>query len=232
LTSATDTGVAQETSVTPTPVPLKNDHPDLSGLVIVIDPGHQAETDSDTETLAPDSTIVKPRCTSGAVGVSTNAREYEITLEVGLIAKSYLEECGADVIITRDTNDIDLSNQERANLAVAANPDIYIRLHADASPESETSGVRVFIPEDGSFVAEDTSLADQLGAIVAGNQGVNYLGTFATDAYTGLNYASSIRSFQLVMGYISNSDDEKRLTDSESQYELAVSIADFCALIK
>ncbi len=232
LTSATDTGVAQETSVTPTPVPLKSDHPDLSGLVIVIDPGHQAETDSDTETLAPDSTIVKPRCTSGAVGVSTNAREYEITLEVGLIAKSYLEECGADVIITRDTNDIDLSNQERANLAVAANPDIYIRLHADASPESETSGVRVFIPEDGSFVAEDTSLADQLGAIVAGNQGVNYLGTFATDAYTGLNYASSIRSFQLVMGYISNSDDEKRLTDSESQYELAVSIADFCALIK
>ena len=227
--AATETTAETTPSPTPTPIVLKEDAPDLTGLVIVIDPGHQEVTDETEESLFPDSSVGKARCTSGAVGVDINTKEYEVTLEVALVTKEYLEACGANVILTRDTNDVNLSNQERANLAVAASPDIFIRLHADSAPDSEKSGVICFVPDSGSYVTQDTKLADSLGALVAEAQGTEYLGCFSTNAYTGLNYATSVKSVQISMGFLSNSEDEARLNDPDNYYEIAAAIAQFCA---
>ena len=213
---------------TPTPIEIKEDAPDLTGLVIVIDPGHQAETDETEESLFPGSTVGKPRCTSGAVGVDINTREYEVTLEIALATKAYLEACGASVILTRETNDVNLSNQERADIAVAASPDIFIRIHADSVPDSEVSGVIAYVPDSGSYIDSDKKLADSLGTLVAEAQGIDYLGCFSTNAYTGLNYASSVKSVQLVVGFLSNSEDEARLNDDANTYEIAAAIAEFC----
>jgi len=217
---------------TPTPVPLAEDAPDLTGLVVVLDPGHQAETDYGMELLDPDTTITKLRCTSGATGVAANVKEYELTLQIALITKSYLEGCGASVVITRDTNDVYLSNQERANLAIASSPDVFIRIHCDGAPDSSISGVRVYVPESGSYTNSSIRMADTLGQLVADSRGTEYLGSVATGLYTGLNYADSIRSFQLVCGYISNSEDEKALTEEDTQYAIADAIARFCDTIK
>jgi len=227
--SASETTETTTPAPTPTPIVLKEDAPDLTGLVIVIDPGHQEVTDDTEESLFPGSTVGKARCTSGAVGVDINTKEYEVTLEVALVTKAYLEACGASVILTRDTNDVNLSNQERANLAVAASPDIFIRLHADSAPDSEVSGVMCFVPDSGSYVNQDTKLADSLGGLVAEAQGTEYLGCFSTNAYTGLNYSTSIKSVQIVMGFLSNSEDEARLNDEANRYEIAAAIAQFCA---
>ena len=114
-------------------------------------------------------------------------------------------------------------------LAVAASPDIFIRLHADSAPDSEVTGVMVYVPDSGNYVDTDKKLADKLGALVAEAQGVEYLGCYSTNAYTGLNYASSIKSVQLVMGFLSNSEDEARLNDPDNYYEIAAAIAEFCA---
>lgn len=226
-------GTAAETEATtpaptPTPIVVKEDAPDLTGLVIVIDPGHQAETDETEETLFPGATVGKPRCTSGAVGVDINTKEYEVTLEVALATKAYLEACGASVILTRETNDVNLSNQERADIAVAASPDIFIRIHADSVPDAEVSGVIVYVPDSGNYIETDKKLADSLGTLVAEAQGVDYLGCFSTNAYTGLNYSNTVKTVQLVVGFLSNSDDEARLNDDANTYEIAAAIAEFC----
>ncbi len=226
-------GTAAETEATtpaptPTPIEIKEDAPDLTGLVIVIDPGHQAETDETEETLFPGATVGKPRCTSGAVGVDINTKEYEVTLEVALATKAYLEACGASVILTRETNDVNLSNQERADIAVAASPDIFIRIHADSVSDSEVSGVIAYVPDSGNYIDTDKKLADSLGTLVAEAQGVDYLGCFSTNAYTGLNYSTSVKSVQLVVGFLSNSEDEARLNDDANTYEIAAAIAEFC----
>ena len=213
---------------TPTPIVIKEDAPDLTGLVIVIDPGHQAETDETEETLFPGATVGKPRCTSGAVGVDINTKEYEVTLEIALATKAYLEACGASVILTRETNDVNLSNQERADIAVAASPDIFIRIHADSVSDSEVSGVIAYVPDSGNYIDTDKKLADSLGTLVAEAQGVDYLGCFSTNAYTGLNYSTSVKSVQLVVGFLSNSEDEARLNDDANTYEIAAAIAEFC----
>lgn len=226
-------GTAAETEATtpaptPTPIVIKEDAPDLTGLVIVIDPGHQAETDDTEETLFPGATVGKPRCTSGAVGVDINTKEYEVTLEIALATKAYLEACGASVILTRETNDVNLSNQERADIAVAASPDIFIRIHADSVSDSEVSGVIAYVPDSGNYIETDKKLADSLGTLVAEAQGIEYLGCFSTNAYTGLNYSTSVKSVQLVVGFLSNSEDEARLNDDSNTYEIAAAIAEFC----
>jgi N-acetylmuramoyl-L-alanine amidase len=45
--------------------------------------------------------------------------------------------------------------------------------------------------------------------------------------YSGLNYADSVKSYQLVVGYLSNSDDDALITDSETPYKVAVAVSEF-----
>ena len=220
-------------TVTPTPaptqVPLASDHPDLSTLTIVIDPGHQQTTDSTEELYASWLSSTKPRCTSGTSGIVTGIPEYELTLNYSLIIADYLEQCGANVILTRDTDDVNISNQERAQIAVDAQADLFLRIHADAAGDSAASGVRVYIPDSGDFTDTSSSYAQELAELVAEAEGFEVNDVRSTSLYTGLNYANSVRSFQISLGFLSNSDDEAVLTSEDNPAAVAEAISLFCA---
>ena len=62
--------------------------------------------------------------------------------------------------------------------------------------------------------------------------GLTYNGCLETEVYTGLNYATSVHSVQVSLGYLSNSDDEAIITDEEMQYNMVVCFAQFCAEYK
>lgn len=219
-------------SPTPTPVPVAEDAPDLTGLTIVIDPGHQAETSSETESAASWLSVDKPRSTSGAVGVVTGIHEYELTLQYALVVRSYLEQCGATVILTRTENEVDISNQERAQIAVDNNADLFIRLYAGAANDSAQSGVKVYVPDSGNYTSSSTTWGNTLGSLVAEAEGMTFNNTLQTYLYTGLNYANTQRSFQLQLGFLSNSDDEAILVSDENAANVAAAIAVFCADFK
>ena len=220
-------------TVTPTPeptrVPLASDHPDLTGLTIVIDPGHQETTDSEQELYAAWLSSTKPRCTCGTRGIVTDVPEYELTLDYSLIIADYLEQCGADVILTREANDVNISNQERAEIALSSNADVFLRIHADAAGDSLASGVRVYTPDSGSFTDTSPEYAQQLADLVAEAEGLEVNAVRATSLYTGLNYANTIRSFQLSLGFLSNSDDEAVLINEDNIRAVAEAISLFCA---
>ena len=144
--------------------------------------------------------------------------------------KDYLEQCGATVILTRTENDVNISNKERAAIAVKAKPTLFIRLHADSLSNDTVKGVRVYIPKSGSLnKAKD---GDKLGKLVAVAGKTTFRGTKATNQYTGLNYATSIRSYQIVLGYLSNSEDDLRLANADTRYEICAAIAEFCGTFK
>lgn len=220
-------------TVTPTPeptiVPLAADAPDLTGLTVVIDPGHQQTADYEQELYASWLSATKPRCTSGTTGVVTETPEYELTLDYSLIIRDYLEQCGANVILTRDTNDVSISNQERAQIAVSNNADVFIRIHADAAGDSAASGVRVYIPDNGSYTDTSPAYAEQLAGLVADAEGLEVNEVRATSLYTGLNYANTIRAFQLSLGFLSNSDDEAVLVNEDNMAQVAEAVSVFCA---
>lgn len=225
-----------EPSPTPTPaptlVPLKADAPDLAGMTIVIDPGHQATMWAEEESVAPGYSSTKKKATPGTTGVVTGVKEYELTLDISLMLKEYLEQCGATVVLTRTTNDVQLSNQERAQVAVDNNADLFIRIHADKANDSYTSGVKVFVTNKGDYSSSLVGWGNTLGQGVADSIGLGFIGTTSSDLYTGLNYASSIPSFQLSVGLLSNSDDEAVITNPDNQVEICDSIARFAVEFK
>ena len=226
----TDTPTPVPATPTPTPVPLADDHPDLSGLVIVIDPGHQQEADTELEESIPGTTAEKERATTGAVGVNSGVKEYELTLEYAMVLKSYLEGCGAEVILTRTENDVDISNIERAQIAIDNDADYFIRIHADSAPDSEISGVKVYVPSTGSYSSSIASDGEDLADMVAEAIGLPSLGSVQSNMYTGLNHADSIKSYQLVVGYLSNSDDDALLNLEDTAYLVAVAVSEFLGM--
>ncbi|MBR6880834.1 MAG: N-acetylmuramoyl-L-alanine amidase [Clostridiales bacterium] len=237
-TTPETTETTPEATPTPTPTPepthypLDENAPDLTGMTIVLDPGHQKETDKTPESVASWLSAEKARCTSGSTGVVTGKGEYEVTLEEALITRDILEQCGATVYLTRDTNDVNMSNQERAMFALECNPDIFIRIHADAANDSATSGVKVYVPDSGDYSSRNVAWADEFGKTVAEAEGLEFAGTKQTYMYTGLNYANSVPAFQISLGYMSNSDDEALITDEEVQVRSANAIAVFCDYMK
>ena len=212
----------------PTPVPVAEDAPDLTGLVVVIDPGHQMITDEEPELCATWLSVEKPRCTSGATGVVTGVTEYDLTLEYALVMQSYLEQCGATVILTRDTSDIDLSNQERAQIAIDNEADVFIRLHADSANDSLASGIRIYVPDSGSYTSSSVAQGDAYGALLSESSGLPFEQTRQTYLYTGLNYANTIPSFQVSLGFLSNSDDEAVLVTEDNMVAVAHATSEFC----
>lgn len=223
----TDTPTPIPPSPTPKPVTLKEDHPDLKGKVIVIDPGHQAVADTELENAIKGSSAEKDKATTGAVGVDSGAKEYEVTLTYAQVLKEYLEGCGAKVILTRDSNEANISNIERAKVATDNNATCFIRLHADSAPDSEISGVKVYVPSSGKYSKSAVKDGNKLAELVAKEIGSTSLGTVQSNMYTGLNYADSVKSYQLVIGYLSNSKDDAIITDSETPYKVAVAVSEF-----
>ena len=219
-------------TATPTPMPLKDDAPDLDGMTVVIDPMHQEKTSSSTEELMPDKTAFKASATEGGKGVKTGISESELVLEYALAAKEYLEKCGAKVVLTRSVNDIDLSNQDRARIATSSDCDLFIRLEARAVDDPSLTGVRVMIPEYGKNKSKDIKTGEILSKMIAEAENMEDGGALSTIAYTGLNYATSVRAFQLNLGFLSNENDETILADSGNIYEVAASLAEFCSTIK
>ena len=204
-----------------------NNAPDLSGYVVVLDPGHQLHADSAQEPLGPGMSGTKDKCSSGTSGVSTGRPEYEVNLEIALKLQDYLESLGCKVYMTRTTNNVDISNIDRANFALSYSPDVYIRLHCDGSTDSSSRGIGVFVADSGKYAGSLCSWGDLLGSCLSDATGAKYRGCNAGSTYSGLNWAADIPSFLLEMGFMSNIKDDELLSDPDYQQNICAGIADF-----
>lgn len=90
--------------------------------------------------MGPSSSEMKQKDTSGATGVATGIREYELTLQVTNKLKDELESRGYEVILTRTVNEGEISCVERAEVANNTNADAFIRIHGNSVDNSSASG--------------------------------------------------------------------------------------------
>ena len=104
---------------------------------IVIDPGHQAKGDPSKEPIGPGALETKAKVTTGATGIYTKQKESELALKVALLLEKELKQEGYNVIMTRKTNNINISNSQRAKIANNAKADAFIRIHADSFDDSK-----------------------------------------------------------------------------------------------
>lgn len=227
--SETTTSETTEPEITPTPevTPFPAGGPALTGYCVVIDPGHQAVANTDPESMSSSMGGSKDRSSQGYAGVVTGTDESEINLSNALLLKEYLESLGCEVYLTRETNDVDISNKERAEFAVSKDPDLFIRLYCNAANDSKTNGIEVIVANSGEYASQVVTWGENLGKQLSTATGSAFNGCKASEKYSGLNWANSVPSFMIRMGYLTNSDDEANLLNEDYQFKLCQGIAQF-----
>lgn len=197
---------------------------DTKGLfVICIDPGHQKKGDSRGEPISPGSSNKKPRVSSGTAGIATKKAEHVVNLEASIILKKLLEDKGYKVIMTRETDDVNLSNIERAEIANNSNANLAIRIHCDSLNDSSKTGATVLIPSKGSQVTagiydNSKKYAEILSAELKSSN-IKVTGVFERQDITGFNW-SKVPVVILEMGFMSNWQEDRMLSDSAYQSKL------------
>ena len=200
---------------TPTPIPGR-----LAGIKIGIDPGHQAHGNNEREAIAPGSKEKKAKVASGTSGRKTGIPEYITVLEISLKLRDALLKEGAEVKMTRETNDVNISNQERAIMMNEWGADLVLRIHCDGASKKSPNGIGLFVNKSYAISAESKKAAECLLPRMVEATGANKRGVYQRDTYTGLNW-SEVPCILVECGYMTNPDEDERLNDPEYQQKLA-----------
>ena len=224
--TATPTPTPEPTPTnTPTPTPTPTEVP----LVVAIDAGHQRKGNYDKEPNGPGSDIMKAKVSSGTAGVSTGIPEYELNLAVSLYLKEELVARGYDVIMIRETHDIDISNVERAQVANEAGADAFIRVHADSSDNASAKGVMTICqtpenPYNAEWYEESKLLSELVLEEVVEITGAKKRYVWETDTMTGINW-TTVPTTILEMGFMSNPEEDELLATEEYRKKIATGVA-------
>ncbi|MBQ4086074.1 MAG: N-acetylmuramoyl-L-alanine amidase [Clostridia bacterium] len=191
----------------------------LTGLVIGIDPGHQAKGNSEQEPVSPGSTETKAKVSSGTQGRASGIPEYVTNLVVSLQLRDALEALGAQVYMSRTENNVDISNIERALMFNEIHADVVLRIHCNGSTNADAEGIGLYVTKSGPIAEESYEIASVLLDAMVSETGAEKDGVFRRDTYSGLNW-SEVPSMIVEMGFMTNLEEDMRLQDPEYQQKL------------
>lgn len=197
---------------------------------IVIDPANQAKDNVAKEQLGPDSEETKNGASVGSVGAGYGTKEYEINLTYATLLKAELESRGYEVILTRDTNSVDMTNKERAVFANESGAAILIRLQMNYSINDDMTGVMALTMSDNSvynsrLYGESNALATRiLQGITEDIETTNH-GIYESEDMTLINW-SDIPVAVIGIGFLSNPAEEQNLLSEGYQDTMVKAIAD------
>ena len=198
--------------------------------LIVIDPGHQQYANTEQEPVGPGASETKIKVSGGTSGIASGIPEYQLTLDIGLQLRDELERRGYTVILVRETNEVNISNSERAAVANEADADAFIRIHANGSDNHGATGAMTICQTpgniyNGDLYADSRALSDCILNAYTAATGIDYEYVWETDTMSGINWCD-VPVTIVEMGYMTNSEEDMQMQDPQFQKKMTDGIAD------
>lgn len=207
-----------------TVIPISN------GRIVVLDAGHQGKENTSKEPAGPDSSSKRQKMPAGAVGNALGLRECDVTLAIARKAKQLLTERGYTVIMARESNDVNLSCAERAEIANRSKAGALVHIHAHSQESTSVSGILATCQSSGNpynsgMYSRSYALSRSISSSVSQATGARNRGVQQTDTLSEINW-SQVPVTVLEVGFLSNQQEELLLSQEEYQDRIALGIAD------
>lgn len=198
--------------------------------LIAIDPGHQEKGNFGQEPVGPGASQTKTKVAGGTRGRSTGVPEYQLTLDVSLKLRDILEDKGYKVLMIRETNDVDITNAERAKMANEAEADVFVRVHANGSESSSANGAMTICqtssnPYNSELYEKSRSLSQKVLDAYTEATGIRKERVWETDTMSGINWCT-VPVTIIEVGYMTNPEEDEKMQDSDFQDLMAEGIAE------